>query len=244
MNDNDSMLVWFPKIKDLPIPQPETEIVVIKNRNDIVKLCDGDFSPLEKQWGEIICKARKIGFPLFMRTDHLSGKHSWKNTCFVEKEEDLKTHISSLVEESFCADILGVPVNALVFRKYIEMECKFRAFRDMPVNTEIRFFINDGEILCNHFYWIDDAFERASRKPPNWKELLREMKDSITGKEFFSLKNDCRKVAERFPEGYFSVDFCKGKDGKFYLIDMASGKNSWHPDCVEKLRVIDKEVEP
>jgi hypothetical protein len=34
MNDKDSMLFWFGKIKDLPIPQPETEIVVIKNRND------------------------------------------------------------------------------------------------------------------------------------------------------------------------------------------------------------------
>ena len=37
-------------------------------------------------------------------------------------------------------------------------------------------------------------------------------------------------MVARAIEGFWSVDFCKGADGQWYLIDMATGANSWHPE--------------
>ena len=101
----NSLLYWYPLIKDLGIKTPETEIVVLnKQSSELMGIMDGDWSSIEPQMPEIISAARKIGFPLFMRTDEYSGKHQWKNTCYVEKEEDLNSHIYDLFEGSFCAD--------------------------------------------------------------------------------------------------------------------------------------------
>jgi len=231
-----SMLFWYPKIMGLDIPQPKTEIVKINN--DIINVCDGDFSSLEPYMKEINEKCKIIKYPLFMRTDHLSGKHQWKNTCFVENKENLKGNISRLVEDSFIADIVGLPVYALVFREYILMKELFTAFYgDMPVNPEIRFFVKDGEILCKHWYWCNEAIVNPS--VDNWKKLMDKEKDEITEKEKQLLKGHALKVAEQF-EGYWSVDFCKAKDGTWYLIDCAVGSASWHPkDCInyKKLHV-------
>src|SRR3990167_9704750 len=108
MSEKNSLIYWYPKVKDLGILTPETLIVELKNQHSLINICEGDFSALEPQWNEILESARKIGFPLFMRTDEFSGKHNWKNTCYVEKEEDLKQHISNLFEDSFLADMLGL----------------------------------------------------------------------------------------------------------------------------------------
>jgi hypothetical protein len=227
------MLYWFPKIKNLGIPTPKTEIVVLKKWHDeLIPICDGDFSPIEPQWEQILVAARKIGFPLFMRTDEFSGKHNWKNTCYVEKEEDLKQHIGDLFENSFTADFLGLPIRALVFREYIPMKNLFKAFHgEMPVNPEIRCFIKDGKFLCWHWYWIEDAIINPSAS--DWKEIMREEQKHILCNETVKLIDNALIVAKQF-EGYWSVDFCKAKDGRWILIDMAEGEKSWHPECKAK----------
>ncbi len=231
--DKTSMLYWYPKIKDLDIPQPETEIVRLNmSDEEYLKLCDYDFKGIMKHWDEIIKSAEKIGFPLFMRTDVTSNKHDWLNSCYVKNPTDLKEHIANIVEFSFLADITGLPINAIVFRKYIPMKTLFRAFHgDMPVNPEIRFFIKDGEVLCWHWYWIEDAIEKGTKKeklPFDWKSIIRQQKESLSGNDILWLTNDARKVAGVLP-GFWSVDFCQGKDGTWYLIDMAEAEKSWHP---------------
>ena len=164
----NSLLFWYPKLKGTLTMTPRTEIVELKKKNsELTPICDGDFTPLKEQWDEILQKARKIGYPLFMRTDEYSGKHNWKNTCFVEKEEDLKSHIKQLFDDSFMADMMGLPLRALVFRKYIPMQNLFKAFRgEMPVNPEIRAFFKDHKLVCWHWYWIKDAIEKGSGGDP------------------------------------------------------------------------------
>lgn len=234
----NSLLYWYPKISELGIPTPETEIVVLKNLPTLISLCDGDFSPLQPQWEEILGKARKIGFPLFMRTDEFSSKHNWKNTCYVEKEADLRQHIQTLFEDSYCADILGLPIRAIVFRKFIPMKNMFTAFHgEMPVNPEIRFFVKDGEVKCYHWYWVEDAIENGTREdklPFDWKDRIKNAKrDYLSGNDLIWLTNDARKVAKQF-DGYWSVDFCLSKENRWILIDMALGELSWHPECEVK----------
>jgi len=221
--DKNSMLYWYPKIKDLPIPQPRTEIIPITWRwsNDGVEIDDESLKCIKE-------KAKKFKFPLFVRTDHGSGKHDWKNTCFVEKPSKLERHIKNLILWGLTVDVIGLPCNAIALREYIQMNNLFTAFHGrMPVNPEIRFFI-DGKILCWHWYWIEDAIYNASTE--NWKEILNECKNSITEEEIETLNKYAEIISKRL-EGYWSVDFCQGKDGTWYLIDCALGENSWHPQC-------------
>jgi hypothetical protein len=239
----NSLLFWYPKLKTVNgLLLPRTEIIELKCKGlEIQKVCDGDFSPLDWQWTDILKKARKIGFPLFLRTDELSAKHDWVDSCYVESERDLRAHIAFLVEESAMADICGIAVRALVFREFIQMRTLFKAFKGMPVNPEIRVFFNDNKVVCWHWYWIEDAIEKGYHSQPlpeNWKALMKEQMDLIKESgELDDLLRQAGLVAERF-DGYWSVDFCKAGDGRFYLIDMAMASMSWHPDdCDKKLKV-------
>lgn len=65
-----------------------------------------------------------------------------------------------------------------------------------------------------------------------YKQILELVEEDIMNRiDLFALKLIAELIGEVLP-GYWSVDFCKGVDDKWYLIDMAAGKLSWHPnDC-------------
>lgn len=223
-----SMLVWYPKIKDLQIPQPRTEIVEIPYR-ELSKLLDGqDFD--KKYLDRIKKAAKKIGYPLFLRTDNSSQKHDWKNSCYVENRDQLFPHISGLIDSNGGCDLID---NAIILREFIPMYSKFTAFwGDFPVSKEMRFFIKDGEVQCRHWYWFDEVIRKQGRpKDKEWESKLR-MLNKLTDNDELMLNSFLKKVCEAFPEGYWSVDFCLSKHGIWHLIDMARGEVSFHyPTC-------------
>lgn len=234
------MLYWFPKIKDLNIPQPRTEIVELKAGYwELLSVLDGELcEPLENQIEEIRAACIQIGLPAFMRTAYTSGKHDWTDTCYVTDSDNIKRHIGMLIQDSALKEL---EIDAFVLREFIEMDSKFTAFsKDMPVNPERRYFIKDGEIQCKHAYWIPQAIaewdeiwsERGmSKLPINWLELLAEM-NTQSDEEVELLSGYANQVAEVM-KGYWSVDFCKAKDGRWILIDMALGEASWHDEGCE-----------
>lgn len=223
--DRNSMLYWYPKIKDLRIPQPKTVFVEVEPKL-AWSIIDGKES---YDFIELKMEARKIGYPLFLRTDQLSGKHSWNRTCFVKSEHDLENHIFGVVESALTCDIKGKSTRAFFFREYIPMDSGYTAFwGEMPVNPERRYFIEGGKVLCHHPYWIEEAIRRPSIE--NWKAVSKKL-NTETAKEFELLTGYSLLVAKQF-KGFWSVDFCKAKDGRWILIDMALGEESWHPkDC-------------
>ena len=240
--DLNSMLYWHPLIVGLDIPQPLTEIVELDlSDEELERIVDGDISLLEPYRNELNSAAHRIGFPLFLRTDHTSGKHSWETTCYYEKGGGFSLHIRELIECSMSAGFLGLPVNAIVIREYIPMLSRFTAFSgNMPVNPERRYFIKDGEIQCRHRYWIEEAIAEWDMTCTiygmpslieNWRTLLAEMNEE-SDDEVELLSGYARQVAGAV-EGYWSVDFCKARDGRWILIDMATGERSWHDESCE-----------
>jgi len=226
MKDPNSLLYWFPKIVNLGIPVPRTEIVKVPYRV-LLKFMDKP-EVLEPYVAEIEMKAKRIGFPLFLRTDQASGKHGWKDSCYVPNEEELFTHIYNVVEFNFMADVTGLPCEALVLREFIELDWKFKAFwGEMPVARERRYFVRDGKVLCHHPYWIEDAIEKPNKE--NWRELLKEL-NTETDEEIKLLSTYAKKVSSVM-DGYWSIDFAHTRDGRWILIDMALGDRSWHPEC-------------
>ena len=225
--ESDSMLIWYPKIKDLPIPQPKTEIIILTKKELKALWTESVPTTLTKKVQKV---CDRMGYPCFLRTDLASGKHSWKDSCFIDGKTELWKHIYEVTSFNLIADILGLDFKALVIREYIPMDTKFTAFwSDMPVNPERRYFIKNGKVLCHHPYWIEEAI--AESKLPsisNWREVVKEM-NIETSDEIELLTAYAEMVAERFI-GYWSIDFCKAQDGRWILIDMATGEKSWHPE--------------
>jgi len=222
-----SLLYWWPKVKDLGIPVPRTEIweADLKSWFDTVGVVrlPSNLSFLEE--GQRV--ARLIGYPLFLRTDLASGKHGWKRTCYVEDESVLPEHIYGVLEENEIAGIIGLDYRALVFREMLSLFAPFTAFRgDLPIARERRYFIRDGKVECHHPYWPEDAIRNPSSK--EWRSQLASLNyETIAEKEI--LAHYSEKVANEMP-GYWSVDYAFAIDGTWYLIDIAEGEKSWHPE--------------
>lgn len=243
MINKNSMTYWWPLIKDLDIPQPKTIIIPINlSRHRMLGILDGDKESAEA-WDSYLPTIKRTlisvtGLPGFIRTDYSSNKHDWDKSCYIDDVDNLKRCITMLVEFTAMAD-LGL--EALVIREYIEMASKFTAFSgNMPVNPERRYFIRDGKIQCRHAYWVVEAIADwhklyveigKPRLPDNWLELLVEM-NTETDDEVELLTQYTEQVAKAV-DGYWSVDFCKAKDGRWILIDMATGEASWHDESCE-----------
>jgi hypothetical protein len=225
----NSMNYWYPKIKDL-VPTPKTEIIPIEwsygKNGEIIKI-------EEKAMREIEEKSKQFKFPIFVRGDNGSGKHEWENTCFVKEFKDLREHVRNLIYWSTNCDVFGgIPCNSIALREFIDMDTGFTAFwGKMPVNPERRYFVKDGKLICHHPYWIEDAIRNPSIE--DWKGVLKEINKEFS-EEIEQLTIYAEQIAKFF-EGYWSVDFCRSKDGTWYVIDMARGEDSWHPDCPNKI---------
>lgn len=232
--DRNSMLYWWPKVKDNYVLKPET-IIVETGYEPLIGMLEGSLLP-QKTMEEIAAAAEQLGYPLFVRTDQSSGKHDWENSCFVRTPDRLMGNIRRVVEFNELADIMELHPEALVFRKYIPLQAAFKAFYgNMPVAEERRYFVRDGKAECHHPYWPEEAIEEWAKDhhhsvlPENWRKLLAAQNTELNP-EIGLLTSYAEQIGRKV-EGYWSVDFAKSREGSWYFIDMAEGDMSWHPEC-------------
>ncbi|HEX7022624.1 MAG TPA: ATP-grasp domain-containing protein [Trueperaceae bacterium] len=231
-DERNSLCYWWERALDVDVPKPRTCIVRI-NRGALIGMLDGHPPPAEAE-SALFKAADSIGYPLFMRTDHASGKFEWSRTCFVERQEVLLRNIAWLVEWSMMADIFGLPIEAIVFREYLELDWSIKVYRGMPVAPERRYFVRDGRVVCHHPYWPLASLLQGGA-PANeetyrlWQALCEE-----TPEEVALLTHYAERLGAVLP-GYWSVDFARGRDGTWYWIDAALGDDSFHPECHHRL---------
>ncbi len=236
--NKNSMLYWYPLIQNLDIPQPKTEIVPLEHGYfETLAALDGNQEAIKPEMWKLEAAMKKFDLPIFLRTDHTSGKHDWKDTCYVTDVKRLRWHVSALVEDTALKEI---DLRAFIFREYIEMASGFTAFGyGLPINPERRYFIQ-SEVICHHPYWTHDAIAESdlawarlgkSRLPKNWIELLVKM-NKETDEEIELLSSYAQQIAS-VVDGYWSIDFCKALDGRWILIDMAMGESSWHDESCQ-----------
>ena len=253
--DRTSLLHWLPSIRwrsivgkswyeifipDEEYPFPKT--LVIHGKFYGIKL-DADILPIVPD--DFIYNLKNLineyfSYPIFIRGDYGSSKFQWCKTCYVEDESLLHRNLLNLLYHQ-----LGLeeqPVNALVVREYIKPykifdvdlsykggKCKF------PLALEVRAFIQDGKPLGWTKYWVKDAVNHnwgrfRNALPPNWEKLYDE--------KYVIAEDDLAEIRHYIETGLgivadkhgWSIDFMKGEDGRWYLIDMADIRLSWKPD--------------
>lgn len=230
----DSLLFWFLKIKNLNIPQPRTSIRTL-SKSELSRFSSWIEGQASEEITQVLSDLREIikeyNYPVFVRTDLASGKHSYKNSCFISSEEKLERNLAGVIEFNYCADIIGLPFEAIVVREFLELEAPFKAFwGELPIAKERRYFIKNGKIDSKFPYWSSETIREGTFDdlPDNWEEQLAEI-NKMTSKEVKLLSHYAMLVGEVL-DGYWSIDFAKGKNGEWYLIDCATGERSWRPD--------------
>ena len=168
-----SMNHWLPRIEHLDVPMPKTEIPVTKDIRDWWGLLDGKDPLTDGDVALLETAVEKVGgYPVFLRSDLCSGKHSFERTCFVRHAHELFDHIWAVVEDNAMNDL---DMESIVIREYIPPAALFKAFQGLPIAPERRYFVRDGEVICSHPYWPEDAIRNANHC--DWQELLKVMND-------------------------------------------------------------------
>lgn len=228
MTDKTCMSYWFPKIKaaGLPVPRttmldmPEDALRAIYNVFDMLPVGD----EAEPFFEKVMAVAEDMGFPVFLRTGHTSGKHDWSRTCFVEIRKQIPSHVIALVEFSGLVDFVGLPVNVWAVREFLPTKPVGRcdAYHGMPVCKEFRFFVNGGEIECFHPYWPDKALEQGRFVPKDGFEL-----EDLYATDDEAALREIASSAGLAVGGRWSVDLLETENG-WYVTDMAEAEKSFH----------------
>lgn len=225
------MVTWQGAVESLGIPHPRT--VFVPFAADVLRpLFYGEPAPdLEKHMAHLINAAKGFTFPLFLRTDLSSGKHSWLKTCYVPSLEALPEHAIAVAEQNEMADLFGLEYEGFALREFVELDSTFTAFDGMPVSAERRYFAEGGKVLCHHPYWFEDAIERGDWRgalPDDWRERLAILNDERGDPDSLALWASA--VTKLLP-GAWSVDFARLRNRRdWILIDMALADSSWHPE--------------
>ncbi|GAF78142.1 unnamed protein product [marine sediment metagenome] len=235
---------WFPTLLNLGINVPETRIFHANkaSRMYMMKLAWGEEAEEPKCYRELIDAisgaVKELGSPAFLRSGVTSAKHSYAESCYL-RDSDARTieeRVLQIVEFSESVDMIGLPTDVWVVRKFIEGEYDFTAFAHMPVAREFRFFARDGAFLCHHPYWPPDSIIRPMDidkdiTPLSREEMSRRLEHTqrpLQDDEFAHLKAKTVSVTHELM-GAWSVDWMYDKENKrWVLIDMALMEMSFH----------------
>lgn len=229
-DDRNCISYWLPKIAEAGLPTPRTVLIEMPEAAQVEAwgMFDNPNMQSGKAWIDFVDAAKAasdvIGYPLFLRSGHTSGKHDWSRTCHVTDREKLGDHIFSIIYFSECCGMFGeLPWRQWALREYLPIKPFGIApeYSDMPVCREFRFFATDGRVDCWHPYWPREALERGGcvLSEDGISEMWR--LDEV------SLLTEMAERASRACGGSWSIDFLETERG-WFLTDMAEAARSYH----------------
>ena len=233
MTDKNCLSYWFPKIEAASLPVPKT--IVVRTDLPLSSILDGDaVDGWDAFIDELRAAAERIGYPIFLRTGHGSGKHEWRRTCHVPDAEAMPHRVARLVEWSEMAGVLGLPTNVWAVREMLPTMPQFTAFLGMPICREFRLFVRDAEVLCCHPYWTKKSLEEGMRKRPAVWDQGYECLCYLQVSDEALMVDLASRAGAAVDRQYWSVDVLETARG-WYVTDMALAENSFHwPGCSER----------
>lgn len=233
MTDVNSAEFWLPKITAIPILPgvgiPRTVVVPYAHEHAMAAFEDGADWPawddlLEAVWAAV----EEVGVPAFVRTDLASAKHDGPGSYRIEKRDDIPAVLSLTAQDNEMKFWpLGPTPNAFLVREWLNLDAPFSAFGGHPIAREWRYFASRKGVDCRHFYWPEHALRAADTE--GWELLLSAMAADDPPDFLDVVACQAASVCSTGADGW-SVDFAQDRDGKWWLIDMATAATSWHPD--------------
>lgn len=225
ITNKDSALYWFPKISEAGLPVPKT-IFVPYNHDNIQGTFYGQLvAEYTELYWNVHKAAQQVGLPVFIRTDLSSSKHSGLKACKIDNLDDINEQIYKTLEHNELKTFLErEKPKAFMVREFLNLDHQFTAFHGLPIAHEWRYFSNGQIVLCKHPYWPEKAID-GHTNDPDWRNKLASIKSGDLDSMAIKATNACG-------EGIWSIDFALGVNGKWWLTDVATGKNSYHePLC-------------
>ena len=226
-----SMCYWWPLVRNVDVPKPETVIVTLSEQTVKGVLShtsvDGLHRAIMQEAIHAVCPA-----PYFLRTDQMACKHSWGETCFVpdSSQETFEQHACALIEETVNRDVVfDYEVRALVFRQFMSLLHTFTAFNGLPISREFRVFARGGTVESVHFYWPEEAVLEGRPSKRTWRADLRTMA-VLLDHERDAICEMAEKVSAALGPEQWSIDFAYTEPGAWLFIDAARGELSWNPE--------------
>lgn len=230
MNPN-SALIWLPAIEAAGLPVPKT-VIIPYSHGDTLSIFDGAYS---KEFTRLCVEVRKsvheVGLPAFIRTDLSSAKHSGPKAYRIDAGFDISGRVGATIEDSEMKFMFEY-ANAIMVRQFLTLPAPFTAFGGLPISREFRIFADGERVICGpHPYWPVGAVEDHVGDVPDWQLKLRQM-HMISPVEISELNAMAVRAAAACDGKEWSVDFAQDDAGKWWLLDMATGKDSYHwPGC-------------
>lgn len=217
--------------KHSPVKTPATTVVEF-DFMDSLSMLDGDPNPDGIPFGDLDSAACDLGWPVFIRSDLTSAKHSGLDAVQASDADGVLPAVDSIIRD--CAKKSMRPA-AFLIREWIDIESRFTAFDGLPIGTEFRVFAAPEDVQCAHYYWPEDSIRNPSLPDGKWQAVREELADT-------ALPSSVRVAAQKAARhanthdlldelGVWSVDFARDESGEWWLIDMAVGVDSWHPPC-------------
>lgn len=227
-DDLTALSYWFPKLLAAGLPVPRTTIIKMPEvaQRDIWRLFDNEkgatAAAAQPFFEELAAAARDMGFPCFLRSDHTSDKHEWKETCFLSGEDQIKEHVLNIAYFSECCGMIGIPWNTWAVREMLPTMplgvCP--GYGDMPICREFRFFVRDGSMVCVHPYWPREALADGGADPGLDYEALCDLPIEA---ELCGLA----EASGRVLGGDWSIDILETRRG-WVITDLAEAHKSFH----------------
>ena len=237
--ERSRMSFWWPRLKRLPVPTPETvEIDITKyysHRESMVIL--------DREVAEVLVDAiSRHGFtpPVFLRGEYSSGKFDYPQTCFLDslEYEDILHHLAAILQDEAGN---GFYSRKIYIRRYYPPETIFTVVKPVgpkkipwfPIAKEVRVYVYNGRPRYWVRYWsINSIKHNWNNKlyilPSNWRSIWRR-RYRITPIDLKILYRHSMAIASNF-EGDWAIDYMKTVDARWLLIDMGDIRVSWRPE--------------
>lgn len=227
-----SMEYWWPIIKGLEgVNTPGTYLVPITPL-DAWCIGGGDhpehYTTACLNMQKILSIYLRSGQHYFLRGYFHSAKHE-RRVGAITSDTPFSV-VMELIQQIFEACLIkDIPVAGLAIREFIKLESAFIAFNGMKISKEIRAVVKEDKIRLLP-YWPENSIQFLSgiEEPPNWKLALKTLMH-FPMDDKLEVVRQARILAEPLLKvhDFWTLDFAKGVDGKYYFIDAAVGETSW-----------------
>lgn len=224
---------WFPKLVDAELPVPQTRFVSMGNWYSVGDgFYDGKDSTVLRQLISMMqAFGDELGWPCFIRTGYFSGKHRWKECCYVESAEQMGSHMAAIAEMQEVVNVMERDkLSTWVVRELLPTTTLItcQGYGDFPVTREFRFFVDGTDVRYHVPYWPEDAVAQGTPYSRGWKPVYDEM-CVLEGEELEELTDLASRAGDAMGHGRWSVDLLMTTNG-WFITDMALAERSYGYD--------------